>query len=170
MRHSPANQLGAPRMNKQNLQNPQQQPAGTASLGWPRSPGFRATEMALPVLGRSFHLRILITGVRGFIGSALAYAAHAQGHEVIGVDQSTNGRTLPSGVRPAWRTSLICQAPRSTGSRSHSRRQRRICSTQSSHMVWQRQWVRSTANTMLPAAICGACPFDRFQCTVLGRT
>jgi UDP-glucose 4-epimerase len=54
--------------------------------------------MALPVLGRSLHLRILITGVRGFIGSALAYAAHSQGHEVIGVDQSTTGRTLPPGV------------------------------------------------------------------------
>ena len=57
-------------------------------------------------------MRILITGVRGFIGSALACAAHAQGHEVIGIDQSSSGRTLPAGVeviegditRPApWR-------------------------------------------------------------------
>jgi nucleoside-diphosphate-sugar epimerase len=57
-------------------------------------------------------LRILITGASGFIGSALACAAHAQGHQVIGIDQSEAGRTLPDGVelieaditRPArWR-------------------------------------------------------------------
>jgi UDP-glucose 4-epimerase len=44
-------------------------------------------------------MRILITGVRGFIGAAVASAAHAQGHDVVGVDQSVEGRPVPSGVR-----------------------------------------------------------------------
>lgn len=42
-------------------------------------------------------MRILITGARGFIGTALACAAHAEGHEVVGLD-SARGRILPRGV------------------------------------------------------------------------
>ena len=43
-------------------------------------------------------MRILVTGVRGFIGSAVATAAHTQGHDVIGVDRSRYGRPLPEGL------------------------------------------------------------------------
>lgn len=43
-------------------------------------------------------MRILVTGVNGFIGAAVATAAHAEGHEVVGVDLSTRERMLPPGV------------------------------------------------------------------------
>ena len=61
-------------------------------------------------------MRVLITGVRGFIGAAVARRAVEQGHEVIGVDSSgTRGRPLPEQVmvvdgditRPApWRSAF----------------------------------------------------------------
>ena len=37
---------------------------------------------------------MLVTGVNGFIGAALATAALAGGHEVVGVDLSTRGRDI----------------------------------------------------------------------------
>ena len=43
-------------------------------------------------------MRILVTGVRGFIGLAVATAAHAQGHDVVGVDRSRYGHALPEGL------------------------------------------------------------------------
>lgn len=60
-------------------------------------------------------MKILVTGIRGFIGAAIATAAHAQGHEVVGVDLLSRGRALPHGVRvvqgdvanpTAWRGEL----------------------------------------------------------------
>jgi UDP-glucose 4-epimerase len=60
-------------------------------------------------------VKILVTGIRGFIGAALAWAADARGHEVVGVDQSARGRALPTRVhaiegditQPAgWREAL----------------------------------------------------------------
>jgi UDP-glucose 4-epimerase len=60
-------------------------------------------------------MRILVTGARGFIGAAFARTAVAQGHEVIAVDRSTEGRELPDEVemiegditRPAaWRSAF----------------------------------------------------------------
>lgn len=60
-------------------------------------------------------MRILITGARGFIGAALARSAVAQGHGVIAVDRSAEGRDLPDEVevvegditRPApWRSAF----------------------------------------------------------------
>jgi UDP-glucose 4-epimerase len=61
-------------------------------------------------------VRVLITGVRGFIGAAVAHRAVAQGHEVIGVDSTrSRGRPLPEQVlvidgditRPApWRSAF----------------------------------------------------------------
>lgn len=60
-------------------------------------------------------MKVLVTGVRGFIGAAVARAAHRQGHEVIGVDKSAEGRSLPDAVdmiegditRPAaWRSAF----------------------------------------------------------------
>jgi nucleoside-diphosphate-sugar epimerase len=44
-------------------------------------------------------VRILGTGVNGFIGAALATAAHAEGHDVVGVDVSTRGRRRPPVVQ-----------------------------------------------------------------------
>ena len=43
-------------------------------------------------------VRLLVTGVRGFIGAAVATGAHARGYDVVGVDAATDGRTLPPGV------------------------------------------------------------------------
>lgn len=43
-------------------------------------------------------MRILITGVSGFIGAALARTAVEQGHDVLGVDRSAGGRALPDAV------------------------------------------------------------------------
>ena len=40
-------------------------------------------------------MKILITGVHGFIGAALAQSAVEHGHAVVGVDRSTSGRVLP---------------------------------------------------------------------------
>ena len=60
-------------------------------------------------------MKILVTGVRGFIGAAIATEAHARGHEVVGVDLLAGGRVLPRGVRAvqgdvasptAWRGEL----------------------------------------------------------------
>lgn len=44
-------------------------------------------------------MKILVTGVHGFLGSAIANAAHVRGHEVVGVDLSDRGRALPAPVR-----------------------------------------------------------------------
>lgn len=44
-------------------------------------------------------MKILVTGVHGFLGSAIATTAHARGHEVVGVDLSDRGRPLPAAVR-----------------------------------------------------------------------
>lgn len=43
-------------------------------------------------------MKVLVTGVRGFIGSAVACAAHARGHDVVGVDRSRYGPALPDGL------------------------------------------------------------------------
>ena len=43
-------------------------------------------------------MKILVTGARGFIGAGVVRAAHAQGHDVVAVDQSARGRVLPDGV------------------------------------------------------------------------
>lgn len=60
-------------------------------------------------------MRVLITGVRGFIGAAVARRAVELGHEVIGVDSAGRGRSLPEQVlvvdgditRPApWRSAF----------------------------------------------------------------
>lgn len=60
-------------------------------------------------------MKILVTGVRGFIGAAVATAAHRAGHAVVGVDRTADGRALPDEVefiegditRPAaWRSAL----------------------------------------------------------------
>lgn len=46
-------------------------------------------------------MRVLVTGVAGFIGSHLADALIAQGHEVVGIDDLSTGRAanVPDGVR-----------------------------------------------------------------------
>ena len=44
-------------------------------------------------------MKILVTGVHGFLGAGIATAAHEQGHDVVGVDLLTQGRALPDGVR-----------------------------------------------------------------------
>ena len=60
-------------------------------------------------------MKILVTGVSGFIGAALARAAVEQGHDVVGVDRSSTGRRLPPEIelvdgditRPApWRSAF----------------------------------------------------------------
>jgi UDP-glucose 4-epimerase len=40
----------------------------------------------------------LVTGARGFIGAGVVHSAHRDGHQVIAIDQSTEGRHLPTGV------------------------------------------------------------------------
>lgn len=44
-------------------------------------------------------MRMLVTGARGFIGAGVVRAAHAQGHDVVALDRSAEGRSLPEGVR-----------------------------------------------------------------------
>src|SRR3712207_2257105 len=44
-------------------------------------------------------MKLLITGVQGFIGAAIASTANALGHEVVGVDLLSQRRALPRGVR-----------------------------------------------------------------------
>ena len=43
-------------------------------------------------------MKVLVTGARGFIGAGVVRAAHDQGHEVVAVDHSADGRRLPDGV------------------------------------------------------------------------
>jgi UDP-glucose 4-epimerase len=44
-------------------------------------------------------VKVLVTGARGFIGAGVVRAAHAQGHDVVALDRSAEGRALPDGVQ-----------------------------------------------------------------------
>ncbi len=60
-------------------------------------------------------MKVLITGVHGFIGSALAHSAVQGGHTVVGVDRTIRGRDVPDEVElvegditrtAAWRSAF----------------------------------------------------------------